>query len=335
MPGKSDVYLLCAANSAYAMPLAVMLTSVVANLRSGRPLHIHLLVTEFDSDLKEKVERSVMRNVRPGGTVTFTWHIFDADRFASYFHKAEVRHLSADSYSRMVCDEYLPADCGKVVYLDCDLVVCRDISDLSDALNEDKVLGAISNIWIPYVSTMWNGRPVVFNYAELGIPPQSRYFQCGVLVLNMPLWRARGVPAKLLDYLSLHHTEVIFHDQGVFNAVLHDQWQRLDQRWNQVATVLYPKLWKAPAYTRAEWKRAFADPYVVHFDGPNKPWKPDFTAPRGSFFFKYLDKTEFAGTVSPPWAVRLEQVIGFRTFYHISRARNFAIKIARRLFRRG
>jgi len=331
MMGRPDLYLLCAANKTYALPLAVTLTSVVCNLKSGRPLHIHILSTDIDGVLREKIERSVTHNVPAGMSVTIDWHKVEYLRIAKYFHNVNVFHVSADTYSRFIADEYLPSACGNVVYMDCDTVALTDIAELSDALDHDMLLGAVSNVRHPYVSSSYSGRPVVFNFADMGIPPDSRYFQNGVLVINMPLWRSRGISIRLFDYLSRYHDDVILHDQGVFNAVLSDQWQRLDQRWNQVATVCHPEAWKEPAYTRDDWRKTKRQPFIVHYSGPDKPWNSNYRIPRGSFFLKYLKRTEFYGEISVPLAVRLEAVIGFPAFYILYRLKHFIKGRARSL----
>jgi lipopolysaccharide biosynthesis glycosyltransferase len=331
MIDRPELHLLCAANPNYAMPMTVALTSVVRHCRTKRPLSIHLLVNGFDASLKRRVESSILRNSPSDETVTIRWYDFDARRFDSYFHKAHVGYISAEAYSRMVADEYLPAGIGKVAYLDCDLVVRADIAGLVDSLPDDQLLGAVPNVRRPYVSTPFDDRPIVFDFDRLGIAPNARYFQSGVLVLNMPLWRSRDTTRRLMDYLASNHERVIFHDQGVMNAVLHAEWFRLDQRWNQVGTVLHPELWKEPAYTRDEWRISFADPFVVHYDGAEKPWKPDFASPRGSYFFDDLERTDFAGSVPVPSCVRLERLIGTRALWHAYRARRLVRRAAGKL----
>jgi lipopolysaccharide biosynthesis glycosyltransferase len=104
----------------------------------------------------------------------------------------------------------------------------------------------------------------VFNYAELGIPPSNRYFQSGVLVINLKRWRERNVSERVFHYLAQHKDRVQFLDQGALNAVLFDDWFRLDQRWNQVSTSLLPERWVAPAYSHAEWIVSKNSPFIVH-----------------------------------------------------------------------
>ena len=91
-----------------------------------------------------------------------------------------------------------------------------------------------------------SGVPLVFNYRELGIPAEARYFNSGVLVLNMKVWREQNLGGQVIEYLQHFQPNVVFHDQGGLNAVLHDSWFALDLRWNQMASVLYPNI--------AEWR---------------------------------------------------------------------------------
>ena len=175
---------------------------------------------------------------------------------------------------------------------------------------------------LPYVAVCFltyhrsrAGRPVVFNWSSIGIAANARYFQCGVLVINLRAWRNGKAAERAMDYLSEYWEQIQLADQGVLNAVLHDSWTPLDQRWNQTTTVLFPEYWTAPAYSLAEWKRVKNDPQIVHYDGGAKPWLQRTRHPRNGVFFTYLNKTRYRGSVREPVAARLERTIGFRNYY--------------------
>ncbi|SFJ56570.1 Lipopolysaccharide biosynthesis protein, LPS:glycosyltransferase [Bosea sp. OK403] len=335
MAKTEDIHLLCASNINYIMPLTVMLTSVVFNYNSDRVLHIYVLTSDIEVDAQTEIERVIGGIAHKNVRIIFHWSIVDLSLFETFFSQDGLEYMSPDTYSRLLAPRVLPADCEQVIYLDCDLVVLTDLALLNDAANPQFAVSAVSNVWYPYVSSISGSDPIVFNYAELGIPASNRYFQCGVLVINLKRWRERNVSERAFHYLAEHKHRVKFHDQGALNAVLFDDWFRLDQRWNQVSTALHSERWVAPAYSHAEWVSSKNHPFIVHYDGKDKPWNADFKRPRSSFFTRYLRMTPYSRRVDLSPATRLESAIGYRAYYALWRLKRGAVDLLQTALRPG
>jgi lipopolysaccharide biosynthesis glycosyltransferase len=320
MPDKPAITVACAANEAYAIPLAVMLTSIVCHHETDRDLDFYIFESDISSAVREKIGASVRQNKKGVYRLGLHWIKLDKSRLGNLPIAGHVAHITSESYARLLAPELLPATCHRAVYLDCDLVVLADIAGLYDAGDEEHTLAAVANVFNSYVSSPFQetGQPVVFNHVELGIPATARYFQAGVLVMNLDLWRERNVTQRTIQYLETNKERVFYHDQGSLNAILHDQWLRLDQRWNQTTTALYPEHWKAPAYTLEEWRRTKNGPFIVHYSGMDKPWHSGFKRPRASFFYRYLKKTLFKDDLK---FFPLEYLIGFKTYYRLWKAK--------------
>jgi lipopolysaccharide biosynthesis glycosyltransferase len=321
MPNQQPIAVVSAANRLYAMPLAVMMTSVVCNAKSGRDLDFYIIEGGIDPGLREKVETSVLQNKAGSGNVSFHWIALDEAVVKNLPGAGHVAHITPETYAKVLAPDLLPANCHRVISLDSDLIVLADVADLFDALDDRHTLAAVSNVFFPYVSSPFlnTSIPVVFNHVELGIPATNRYFQAGVLVINVDLWRERKITSRIIDYLESNRARVYFHDQGGLNAVLFDQWMRLDQRWNQTSTILQPEHWKSPAYTKSDWRKVRNDPFIVHYTGPDKPWNPGYKRPRSSFFYQYVMKTAFKGEVKMS---TLENTIGYRNYFRLWKAKN-------------
>jgi len=321
MPNQQTITIVSAANRLYAMPLAVMMTSVVCNAKSGRALDFHIIESGFDQGLREKVEVSVLQNKADSCKVSFHWITLDESVVKNLPGAGHVAHITPETYAKVLAPELLPASCHRAISLDSDLIVLADVADLFDALDDQHTLAAVANVFFPYVSSPFlnTSIPVVFNHAELGIPATNRYFQAGVLVINVDLWRERKITSRIIQYLESHRTKVYFHDQGGLNAVLFDQWMRLDQRWNQTTTILQPQHWTSPAYSKSDWRKSRNDPFIVHYTGPDKPWHPRYRRPRASFFYQYLMKTVFKDDLKMS---TLENTIGYRNYFRLWKAKN-------------
>lgn len=316
MTSQQPIHVLCATNAGYTMPLTVMLTSLVCNYRGDRDLDIHIIESDVPDALREKVEGSVFKNKKGSYRLAFHWTRLDPTLFKHFPVGGDAaRHITVEAYARLLAPDVLPPTCERAIYLDCDLVVLKNIADLNDAADNACTVSAVATVHLPYVSSISIGTtPVVFNYAELGIPATNRYFNSGVLVINLKLWREQNITTRVIEYLERYKDEVLYHDQGGLNAVLYDQWFRLDQRWNH-GGALNPDNWKPPAFSREEWHKVKNDPFIVHYLGADKPWKPGFNRPRSSFFHRYLRKTLFKNEVKMSPVTILETLIGYRNYF--------------------
>ena len=321
MANSQPIAVACAGNAAYALPMTVMLTSLVCNLKSGRDTDIYIIESDIPPELQKKMETSIVQNKRGSYRLGIHWIKLNRALLADLPVAGHVGHITLEAYARLLIPDVLPADCPRVVYLDCDLVVLKDIAGLYDALDDQHTVGAIANVFLPYVSSpfFYSTDTVVFDHVARGIPADTRYFQSGVMVINLPMWKERDTTARVIDYLVTNKEKLYFHDQGALNAVLWNEWQRLDQRWNQTTTVLTPRYWKSPAFTQEERRRTRDDPFIVHYSGRDKPWQPGFRRPRSSYFYRYFKKTLFKDDLK---ITPVEFIIGFKSYYLLWKAKD-------------
>ena len=87
------------------------------------------------------------------------------------------------------------------------------------------------------------------------VPASTPYFNSGVLLLNVPLWRTQQLGARALALADQYN--FIAHDQDALNVLLRDQWRELPERWN------------FQLFQRSEFP---ADTAALHYSGRNKPW---------------------------------------------------------------
>jgi lipopolysaccharide biosynthesis glycosyltransferase len=204
----------------------------------------------------------------------------------------EFNYLNIVAYYRLILPELIPIQYEKVIYLDCDLVVLNDLGQLWDLSLNDNYALAVPDLF---------GYSIVRlpNYQELGITPDRKYFNSGVLVLNLKKWRLDEVTSKCVTYLKQERENVLYHDQDVLNAILGNDWAELDPRWNVTPAIHHVPCEKSP-YEEALYKSLFSNPYIVHYSTAAKPWGTHNLAFNDSFpfkdiFFHYLDMTVWSG----------------------------------------
>ena len=126
-PSLQPVRVLCAANANYAVPLCVMLVSLVDNLAKNRGLEIFILARDFPKEKRQDVERSICA-IRPDFELKDLHWIAPGLTLPEGLHLDG--HLTVDTCSRLLAPEVLPEDCDRVLYLDSDMVVRADVSEL-------------------------------------------------------------------------------------------------------------------------------------------------------------------------------------------------------------
>jgi lipopolysaccharide biosynthesis glycosyltransferase len=279
--GGEPIVVACAADQGYVRPLAVMLTSLVERLDPGREVCAYVFDGGIPPADRERLEASLAANA----TIRFI-----ASDSAAFDDLPIWGRLSRAVYQRLMIPALLPEGLGKAVWLDCDMVIRRDLAALWDTHLGERYLLAAQDMIVPYVSSFLG----VKHHARLGIEPDGKYFNAGVMVVNLDLWREHDVVGQVVAYLRRYADDVVFLEQEALNVVLAGKWGELDPRWNQNASVSGQPFFKARHLEERVYRGVVEDPWIVHFGGNVKPWMTG-KGPAASLYFRYLDKTAWAG----------------------------------------
>src|SRR5262245_42427578 len=129
------------------------------------------------------------------------------------------QHLNNVTYFRLLLPEVIPPDIDRVIYLDCDVLVQRDLSQLwAHALGEH-ALAAVQDAGFS-------------DWAKLGLNPEAGYFNAGVVLLDLQAIRAQGLFRDALKFAKDHPARLTWSDQCALNHVFERRWPRLDKFWN-------------------------------------------------------------------------------------------------------
>lgn len=157
--------------------------------------------------------------------------------------KLSASHLSESTYSRLFLEELIPVTFDKCLYLDVDLLINSDLNELL-SIEFEQTLMALPYEAIPTSNSIFE--------------PGTKYFNAGVMLIDMQKWRKEQVLKKCLHMVS-QYGPFEYADQDVLNLVMVNKWQPLGQTFNY----LFP-----PPTSSAKLKR----PQIVHFAGSGKPW---------------------------------------------------------------
>ena len=297
---SKDPVLLCAADENYVRPLTVMLHSAAQQLGDGRELNVFLFDGGIESESLAGIHESMcglpvnLRILRPSLEPV-------QDLMTSH-------HITHAAYLRLMAARLLPDSIDKVIYLDSDVLVVDDLTELWEVPIEDNYCLAVTDISCPFVDAQevrdpevqrckpyLNALNPVGNWKELGLEGSANYFNSGVMVLNLELWRQDNIEEKLFRCLRENESHVWCWDQYALNVVFAGRWGKLPLRWNQGAHVFeYPCSELAP-FAPEDFEAMRDRPAIVHFTTEFKPW--DFVPfhPLRSKFYDQLDQTVWRG----------------------------------------
>lgn len=206
------IHLVTATNDAYALPLGVMLTSLFVNKTSEYPVIVYILYETLSDKNKQNIEKIVNSYKQQSIFLPITDPIFTQLK--------ETNYITKEMYYRIAIPDLLGPEVKKVLYLDCDLIVKKDISELWETNIDDCFVAAVESVEA-------QGRK-----NDLLIPDGYHYFNSGVLLINVQKWREHHISSKVFEFIQTHPEKLVHPDQDALNAVLYDKWLPLHPKWN-------------------------------------------------------------------------------------------------------
>ena len=225
------VVIVAGADDKFALGLTVALFSAVRHLDPHRDAHVFVLDGGLSSGSRDRC-RAALASLRPDIEVTVVDE--DPDRFANY----NIHWYSRAAFLRLLIPEVVPERYRRVLYLDSDLVVSDDVSKLWRLPDEGKAF------WAAYDEGVRGTNYVGETLNFAGVPADKPYFNSGVMLIDLPRWKAARLSEQAQAVLNEHSDRCINVDQDALNIVGVGNWSVLPPRWNfQVAG---SQSWSAP-----------------------------------------------------------------------------------------
>lgn len=271
-PGEA-IPIVVSSDENYAPHVGVMFASLLEN--ASRPESCHLFV--IDAGISQKTRQRAKDEVcKRKGNISFI--PFDGEMYEDFPLR---RGMTAAAYYRLSIPDLFDEKVTKVIYLDCDLIVQGDILELWNYSLAGKHIGAVQDL---SNST----------YLASGLP-QHKYFNSGVMLIDLDLWRRDDIAHKVRTFKIQHPEKIQTNDQCALNGVLYDSWARLPLRWNQQAGIYRPGRGRLQHFSRKEIEEGIWNPGIIHYIG-SKPWNYPCFHPLAEEYHRYLERTSWAGT---------------------------------------
>lgn len=269
-PSENVVPVVLAANQKYVPILYTCAQSVVEHAKAENQYEIYVFHTDITADSQKMFHDRLGRN-----HIKFTF-VNVSKRVAGYILQAK-EHITTETFYRFLILDILKTY-PKVVYLDCDMIICHDVADLYRTEMGDNLIAAVLDPDFAGQCNMKTSDMREYCRNTLGIENPFEYFQAGVLVFNVQEMNKVVTVEKLLE---MSDTGIYrFSDQDILNVICKDRVTYLDMAWNMIFDCDHFRWQKvikyAPYYILDAYENARKNPYIIHYAGFLKPWmKPD------------------------------------------------------------
>lgn len=256
---------LCTDNN-FAIPAMVCIISIFENNKDA-DCHVFILTDSITETLREKF-------LQLGRMYGQCIEVMTIDR-------CRVEHLTSNDrfpismYYRFFLPEMLPQE-GRVLYLDCDVIVRKSLREIFETNLEDKALAAVVGGACDNIDFV--------NRLQLSEP----YFNSGVLYLNLDYWREHNVAQRLIRWIAANPTLCALPDQDALNKVLEGKVAYLSYTYNYQEKWTRSSLISYMHYSKwEEIRHVGKDPAIVHFCEAEKPWFTECKNPFQKDFLYY------------------------------------------------
>ncbi len=269
MDSKERISIVIVSDNAFMVMLATLIKSIEVNHKSDEIIDFYIVEDHVTKRNREKLLSSVSSPF-----INFTFYKMNDILPVGRSMLVDKSSFPLNVYVRFFVPDFIPQHISRILYLDADMVVNVDISELWNINIGEYVIGAAIDR-AKVVSSTWAGIP---NYKELGLHPDTKYFNAGLQIINAFKWRSENITERLMKCKLDNEAFLKFNDQYCLNVVFANNWYELSSKWNCFPDSTEP------------------NPYLIHFIGDKPIYKTyTFNEDYKDRFYYYLSMTGWRG----------------------------------------
>tara|TARA_B100001287_G_scaffold263076_1_gene253603 strand:- start:291 stop:1238 length:948 start_codon:yes stop_codon:yes gene_type:complete len=171
------------------------------------------------------------------------------------FPRVDGTHVSDATYYRLFISEYLPEDIDFITYIDADILCLKEPTKSIQTI----IHNMIQNNSPIAALTESKGNKDDIERLNLN---QIKYFNAGVLVINMQLWNKKSEDNEFIDNLNYIKDKVLWWDQDVLNFTFDGNYTELNMLLN----------YQIEPNKSFDTKKIEEEVIFLHYLGNTKPW---------------------------------------------------------------
>ncbi|OGS97759.1 MAG: glycosyl transferase [Gallionellales bacterium RBG_16_56_9] len=233
----------------YFRAMGAVIASIIAN-NPGQHFTFHVLAFEVSSQNRER-----LKQIEQMHAVSTELHLLDPASFDQFSHFLGHSHYSLSIFTRLVIPDVLRGRTDRVLYLDADILCVGKLDEMIAMDISDEIA-----VVVPDAPVTTRRR-----VSALGLR-HPKYFNGGVIFINIEKWIANDVTAQTLGTLVSSKKRLRFNDQDALNIVLNGRARFVSPRWNYLYDLIHDLDVNRTAM------RPVGEAVFIHFAGAVKPW---------------------------------------------------------------
>ena len=263
----------------YAPQLSAVVASILKNAKKDSYLEFNILCSGVPGDCLNKIQNLKKLNA------SCSFNFIDVTELSEKFNLSKYDTVECTNsyitqaafYRLFIADIFKNYD--KMLYLDVDIVVLKDLFDLYNTDLGNNLAAAVKLSWLvsqyqknAYLKEGMTFRDYFDNVLKLDC---KSYFNSGIMVFNLKQMREENTAQKFWEIFN-GGTPFEYFDQDILNIVMSGRIRYIDKRWNCSLNDL-----------------SCFSPNIIHYLGISKPWKVSKTNQFWDYWWKYFKLTDF------------------------------------------
>lgn len=180
-------------------------------------------------------------------------------------------HITQATYYRLIIPLALRNQAQRVLYLDSDITCVASIKEMMSLDLSGCPAGVVSDL----------DEFVAKRAAKLQLK-NGKYFNAGVLYIDIPEWNSQEISTKALNLFSGPLGEAAFLDQDALNLLLDGRSLFLERKWNYLYDMTYMT------------EKVQLPAVFLHYVGRVKPWKIFCQHEIKEYYISNAEKSQWA-----------------------------------------
>lgn len=253
----------------YAPYLHVALISLIENASEDRKYKIIVVYQELNEENRNNLAALVKNH--QNFEIEFKYMKQSLDMITDRIeNRLRSDYFTMTIYFRIFIPDMYP-EYDKAIYIDSDIVVPGDISELYDTDMHNNLIGVVKDGSVNDVAELQR-----YMTESLGLK-LGDYFNSGMLLMNMKELRNVKLAEHFLYLLNKYHFDCVAPDQDYLNSMCYGKIEYLDSCWDAM-----------PNRNKPEIK----NPKIIHYNLFDKPWCYDDIQYQ-DYFWKYARQSVY------------------------------------------
>ena len=263
------IHIACCSNEKLAPIFGVVVTSIGINVTSD-DVTIHLV----HNSLKPRTVKRLQK-IADKYKVELDFKQIDTGILKDCYFDKSKHYGDIMMFARLLLSSVLP-DLDKIIYLDCDIVVLKDLQSLWNLDISDVAVAMAPDLTFEDKKSL----------NRLGMT-SGYYLNSGVILMNLDYWRKHDVQNRVISYILEKGDKLIYNDQDALNSILQNEHKVLHIKYNYSYCYFHRLIGVSHKEKIREIIEARDNPVIFHYFGPLKPWSLGCYIPGKELFVKY------------------------------------------------